>query len=107
MDRDYYLKVLETSKAKKGRRQLIKHLKGGTLTPSQAILAKCYDCTGFYADPQKDCKCDTCPLYQWMPFNPNNNQTVKKRAKALAKELAAVDDDEDDEDEDEELSEER
>lgn len=72
MDRDDYLQILEKNKSKKGRRHLIKHLKGGQLTPIQAILAKCYDCTGFYADPQKDCQCVFCPLYPWMPYNPDN-----------------------------------
>ena len=34
----------------------------------EAILAKCYDCMGFYEDGTMDCGCSDCPLHFWMPY---------------------------------------
>jgi len=36
----------------------------------QAILSKCHDCMGHYADGKSlaDCKNQRCPLYFWMPY---------------------------------------
>jgi len=33
-----------------------------------AIIAKCYECSGEYADGRKDCGIKSCPLYRWMPY---------------------------------------
>jgi hypothetical protein len=52
----------------KGRQELIKHLKGQRLTFRQSILAKCYDCMGYYADGKMDCIVKDCPLYPFMPY---------------------------------------
>jgi hypothetical protein len=52
----------------RGRNELKKHLNGGRLTFKQAILAKCYDCMGFYADGKADCAIPECPLYPVMPY---------------------------------------
>ncbi|MFA5346634.1 MAG: hypothetical protein WC294_00710 [Methanoregula sp.] len=41
---------------------------GAKLTRSRAMLAKCYDCMGFYVDGAGDCGCPDCPLYFWMPY---------------------------------------
>lgn len=51
----------------KGIAELQKHLKGERLTRGKAIMAKCYECMGYYMDGRQDCKCVTCPLY---PYNP-------------------------------------
>ena len=32
-----------------------------------AVLAKCHNCTGYYADGITDCEVPSCPLYKWMP----------------------------------------
>lgn len=36
----------------------------------QAILSKCHDCMGHYADGKAnaDCRNQRCPLYFWMPY---------------------------------------
>lgn len=36
-------------------------------TRTLAMLAKCHDCQGAYADGVTDCEVYTCPLYSWMP----------------------------------------
>jgi hypothetical protein len=38
------------------------------VTPVNAIKAKCYVCSGEYADGRKDCKNSNCPLYKWSPY---------------------------------------
>lgn len=39
-----------------------------TQSRKQAMLLKCWDCCGQYADGMKDCEVTMCPLYQWMPY---------------------------------------
>lgn len=36
----------------------------------QALLSKCHDCMGHYADGRAnaDCRNQRCPLYFWMPY---------------------------------------
>ena len=60
--------VVENGKRIKGQTFLVRHLDGETLTRNQAIMAKCYDCMGFYTDGPQDCGITTCPLYRFMPF---------------------------------------
>ncbi|BCS53295.1 hypothetical protein GSbR_21790 [Geobacter sp. SVR] len=61
----------------KGRMELIKHIKGGKLSPSQAIAAFCYECCGFHDQGRFDCKVESCPLY---PLNPaRTGGTVKRK----------------------------
>lgn len=71
MDALRFLENVRNGIQKRGRKELIAHLEGKHITKQQAILAKCYDCTGFYADRDRDCHCSTCPLYPYMPYNPN------------------------------------
>lgn len=52
----------------KGRKELLAHGKGRSLTRSQAIRAKCYDCCGGYSDGKADCEMPHCPLYGFMPY---------------------------------------
>ena len=52
---------------KAGKSLLIKHLDGKRLTPTQAIKAMHYSCTGAF-DAGQDCKCPDCPLYQFQPY---------------------------------------
>ena len=59
------------------KKYLIAHLSGETLTPTQAINAKCYECMGLYADGKMDCKIPECPAYPYMRYNPD--RIVKKR----------------------------
>lgn len=52
----------------RGRKELIKHLKGGRLTLKAAVLAKCFDCMGGYQGGKIDCKMPDCSLYAWMSY---------------------------------------
>ena len=66
-------------KTARGKQELIKHLSGQRLTQRQAILAKCFDCCGGYADGRQDCRCTRCSLYPFMPFNPDRkNQRMAR-----------------------------
>ena len=51
-----------------GRSELHRHLQGKKLKEIEAIKAKCYDCTGGYADGLKDCGVKECPLHPFMPY---------------------------------------
>jgi hypothetical protein len=55
-----------------GKKELLKYLGGGRLTPKQAIMAKCFDCLGYYADGRQDCRIAKCSLYPFMPYNENS-----------------------------------
>ena len=54
-----------------GKAEVIKFIKGEYLTRKEAVKARCYECTNGYTDGKKDCKVPTCPLYGYMPYNPN------------------------------------
>ncbi len=53
----------------KGRPELVKHAKGLRLTRKQSMLAKCYDCMGYYSDGVRDCEMPECPLYPYHSYN--------------------------------------
>ena len=66
-------------KTAQGKKELIKHLEGQRLTLKQAVLARCYDCAGFYADGKLDCNMPHCSLHPFMAYNQNRvKRTVKK-----------------------------
>jgi hypothetical protein len=65
-------------KTAKGKKELIKHLEGGRLTLKQAVNARCYDCTGFYADGKVDCRIAKCPLYPFMSFNADKSKRTTR-----------------------------
>ncbi len=64
-----------------------KFLKGERLTYKQAIKAQCYVCNGMGEGGGKDCKGKSCPLYQFMPSNPQKRTsrilTPEQRQKAI------------------------
>ena len=78
MNKERYLASVKKGKVRAGRKDLIDFLEGKRLTQNQAIRAKCYDCMGFYDDEARDCQGTTCPLYPFMPFNPNRQSAVAK-----------------------------
>jgi hypothetical protein len=51
-----------------GKPQLIKHLNGKRLTFKGAILAKCYECMGYFRDGKVDCRITKCPLYPFQAY---------------------------------------
>jgi hypothetical protein len=38
------------------------------VTYLKAIVAKCWECSGFYEDGRVDCGVRKCPLYEFMPY---------------------------------------
>ena len=67
-ERQELLGVVLRAKNSSGRNRLARHLQGEYITRGEAILAKCCDCMGYYADGMNDCEVPTCPLYTWMPY---------------------------------------
>lgn len=53
----------------KGSAYLARHLEGKPLTPKQAILAKCAECTANYVDGRVSCGLEGCPLFPYHPYN--------------------------------------
>ncbi len=41
---------------------------GKPLVSSDAIRAKCAECSAKYVDGKFDCGISKCPLYPWMPY---------------------------------------
>ena len=68
-------------KSAKGRAELLKHRSGKKLSYKQAVLAKCNECMGFYADGKLDCQIPDCPLYGFMPYR---NKATKTDSMLLA-----------------------
>ncbi|MEW6116972.1 MAG: hypothetical protein AB1553_08735 [Nitrospirota bacterium] len=64
-----------------GRKELLRYLKGKTLTVHQAVLARCYDCMSYYADGVADCKSLDCPLYEYMPYRALTRKKVRCASK--------------------------
>lgn len=59
---------LQKAMASTGRSLLLKHFDGKRLTRGQALIAKCCECSGYYADGRVDCQMPDCPLYPYMPY---------------------------------------
>jgi hypothetical protein len=65
--------------AGRGKKELIKHLSGERLTSRQMIIAKCYDCMGFYSDGRgADCEMPDCSLYPVMPYRKQGEKYATK-----------------------------
>ena len=54
--------IVESAPRARGKKELLKHLSGKHLTRSEALLAKCYECMGYYVDGKADCRIYDCPL---------------------------------------------
>ena len=63
----------------RGVKELKAYLNGDRLTQRQAIIAKCADCTNYYADGKNDCLIPDCPLYPYQPYQ----LTVSKPKKSV------------------------
>jgi hypothetical protein len=71
--------IRKYGKTARGQKEILKHLSGERLTLKQAVLARCYDCAGFYADGKVDCKMPHCSLHPFMAYNENRvTRTIKK-----------------------------
>jgi len=76
IDEKRHKEVSEYGKQYRGKGLLLKHLEEKALTTRQAIVAKCYECEGYYVDGKVACPILTCPL---QPFNPYRVGGVKKK----------------------------
>jgi len=47
-------------------------IRGYRPSMTEACKAKCFDCTGNFADGRRDCKVHRCPLYSRMPYRKGN-----------------------------------
>jgi hypothetical protein len=65
----------------KGRKEFELIQSGKQVSPKAAIMAKCYECCGNYADGAVDCGIPDCPLYIYMPY-----QTTRERKKRFVSE---------------------
>ena len=72
--------IKKYGKKARGQKELIKHLEGGRLTPKQAMLARCYDCCGFFADGKIDCCMPHCSLHPFMAYRENKKQLTSKKS---------------------------
>ena len=78
--------VEDNGKLFRGRKELLMHLDGERLTQKQAIIAKCYDCMGYYGDEDKDCGIEQCPLYQFMVYRSGEKRQFAVRRKKVVTE---------------------
>lgn len=74
--RDRMLRELQEGASAQGNRFLEMHLSGDRLTQRQAIIAQCYFCMGYYVDGRRDCGCEECPLYPYMPYKSKESKNV-------------------------------
>jgi hypothetical protein len=71
----------------KGKAEMIRHLYGEKLSYRQAVIAKCYDCTGWAADGKEDCCMPECALYPFMPYGKKPDKV--KSGKTMSEEHKA------------------
>jgi hypothetical protein len=74
-----FIEKIKNAMASSGKTALLKWVGGGKLTLSEAILAKCCKCQGYYKDGKKDCEVTSCPLYFRMPYCPGKRWVRKER----------------------------
>jgi len=77
MDMELVKEIEKYGKESPGKKYYLRLLKGECLTMKQAILAKCFDCCGFYVDGKLDCTVVDCSLYPFMPYRKDKQK--KKR----------------------------
>jgi len=69
MERQRQIEFIEKNGLKAiGKKELLRHLYGERITRGESILAKCFDCMGYYIDGKADCLITTCPHYSFMPY---------------------------------------
>ena len=79
MNRDKKIREVEIhGKHVQGKNEYLKFLRGEQITRREAMLAKCYECTCYYDDTERDCLIPDCPMY---PYHPYANAKAKEQAK--------------------------
>jgi len=66
-----------------GSSDMTKYLEGEVLSPRKSIRAKCADCMGDYADGRESCENKNCPLFPYMPYNPNRVKRTNPGRKGM------------------------
>jgi hypothetical protein len=64
--------------AHKGKRELMKHMRGDLLSYKEAVMGKCYDCNVGWVDGAEDCKVPDCPLYGFMAYRDEKPDRPKR-----------------------------
>jgi hypothetical protein len=62
------IEAIEATPASGGKTKLLQYLNGERLSRGASLVAKCYECQGYYVDGRYDCEIPLCPLYPYMPF---------------------------------------
>jgi len=78
-----YLKTVESWAGHRGKAELIRYLKGESISRAESQLAFCYGCNAGYSDGAKDCEMTNCPMHPYMPYN-----TTKKKSGRAGKVLS-------------------
>lgn len=60
--------AIENSPLSGGRKHMLRFIKGESITRSQAMKAKCFECCNGFIDGRVDCGIRDCPIYPWMPY---------------------------------------
>jgi hypothetical protein len=63
----------------KGQKEYLKFKEGSRLTRKEAMLIMCYECNG-EEEGGIDCRSQSCPMYQFMPFKGKKKGKLKKEA---------------------------
>ena len=66
----------------KGAKEFKMLSNGCKLTRKGAMLAKCYECMGYYKDGVEDCQMPTCPLYAYNPYGHGSDMAIKPKGNA-------------------------
>lgn len=75
----------------KGKNEILQHLEGGkVINKGDAIKAKCYECTGYYADGKDDCQMPMCPLYPYMPYKEGGPHRMERTLTEEQKEASRM-----------------
>lgn len=82
MNTTLYEQVESMGMLAKGKKELLKHLNGESLTIGQMSMANCYMCMGYYVDGKEDCGIGVCPLYPRMPYR-KAGVVKRKKGKAM------------------------
>lgn len=69
------IRDVETWPLRKGKRDLLKHLKGEKISRAEAVRAKCYECLGGEGGP---CSVTTCALNGWSQYSKSKDQTEQE-----------------------------
>ena len=56
----------KSGKMRKGKNDLLRHLRGERISQKHAIAAKCYDCNGM--GEQYTCDLESCSLFPYSPY---------------------------------------